>query len=95
MYALYVRDERWKYILYVQDVTAKRNRNYFRIQSIETEFPTRSRGAQDLFDLNADPYERKNLAGKPEHAERIARMRQAVLDWWKQTGGRPIDGFAK
>ena len=95
VYALYARDERWKYILYVQDVTAKRNRNYFRIQSIETEFPTRSRGAQDLFDLNADPYERKNLAGKPEHAERIARMRQAVLDWWKQTGGRPIDGFAK
>lgn len=94
VYALYVRDQRWKYILYVQDVVASRNGNYFRIQHILTDFPTRQRGDQDLYDLQNDPAELQDLAELPEHAERVAEMRKAVLQWWRQTGGKPIEGFA-
>lgn len=95
IYALYVRDERWKYILFVQDVVASRNADYFRIQSIETDYPTRRKGAQDLYDLRADPTERTNLAAKPEHAQRLAEMHTAVLAWWQETGGKPIDALAE
>lgn len=92
VYALYVRDERWKYIYYVQDVVPQRNGKYFRIQSILTDFPQRKRGDHDLYDLQADPYERRDLADLPEHAERIRASRQAILKWWKETGGKPWEG---
>ena len=95
IYALYVRDEQWKYMFFVQDVVASRNANYFRIQSIETDYPTRRKGAEDLYDLQADPTERTNLAAKPEHAQRLVEMREAVLAWWKETGGNPIDALAE
>ena len=95
IYALYVRDERWKYMFFVQDVVESRNRNYFRIQRIETDYPTRRTGAEDLYDLQADPTERTNLAAKPEHAQRLAEMRKAVLAWWRETGGKPIDALGK
>ncbi len=95
IYALYVRGERWKYIFFVQDVVASRNENYFRIQSIETNYPTRRKGAEDLYDLEADPAERTNLAAQPEHARRLAEMGKAVLAWWKETGGKPIDALAE
>lgn len=95
IYALYVRGERWKYVLYLQDVVPSRNRSYFRIQWIETDYPVRGKGAEDLYDLQADPTERNNLASRPEHARRLAEMRGAVLAWWKDTGGRPIDALAE
>ena len=94
IYALYVRDERWKYILFLQDVVASRNQDYFRVQSIETQYPARSKGAEDLYDLLADPRERNNLADRPEHAQRMAAMRETVLAWWTETGGKPIDALA-
>ena len=94
IYALYVRDERWKYIFFLHDVVAARNRSYFRIQWIETDYPARCMGDEDLYDLGADPTERTNLAARPEHAQRLAEMRKAVLAWWKKTGGKPIDALA-
>ena len=94
IYALYVRDERWKYMFFVQEVVESRNRDYFRIQWIETDYPTRRRGAEDLYDLQADPAERTNLAANPEHAQRLAEMRKALLTWWKENGGKPIDALA-
>ena len=95
IYALYVRDERWKYILLLQNIVATRNASYFRIQSIETGYPTRRKGAEDLYDLESDPMERTNLAARPEHARRRAEMRKAVLTWWNETGGKPIDALAE
>ena len=94
IYALYVRDERWKYMFFVQDVVASRNRDYFRIQWIETDYPTRQKGAEDLYDLQADPKERNNLAANPEHAQRLTEMREAVFTWWEESGGNPIDALA-
>ncbi len=95
VYALYCRTRRWKYILYVQDVTADRNRNYFRIQHILTEFPTRQAGDEDLYDLQRDPYELKDLADQPDQRRRMDELRRRVLAWWKETGGGPLPYFEK
>jgi len=90
VYALYVRTKKWKYIYFVQDVVAERNGNYLRIQSIETDYPTRSAGDQDLYDLENDPYEQHNLSGDPAHRQRLAEMKQRVMQWWRETGGKPL-----
>jgi arylsulfatase A-like enzyme len=41
--------------------------------------PTRPR--EELYDLDADPYELENLVGVPEHHETLVRLRQALEDW--------------
>ena len=91
IYAIYARDKRWKYIFYLQNVKASRNGSYFRIQSIVTEYPTRKKGDQDLYDLDADPYELKNLAADPGQAERMKKMQALAFRWWKDTGGKEFD----
>lgn len=90
VYALYARTERWKYILFVQDIVAERNRDYFRIQSILTDYPVRRAGDQDLYDLESDPYEQADLASDPAQASRLAELRGRVLSWWAETGGQPL-----
>jgi arylsulfatase A-like enzyme len=37
--------------------------------------------AEELYDLDEDPYEEHNLAGSPEHAETLGRFRAALDDW--------------
>jgi len=91
IYAIYARDKRWKYIFYLQGVRASRSGKYFRIQSIATEFPTRKKGDEDLYDLDADPLELKNLAAKPGQAGRMKKMRALAIKWWKDTGGKAFD----
>ncbi len=90
VYALYVRTKDWKYVLYVQDVVQERNGNYFRIQSILTDYPARSAGDEDLYRLTDDPYELNNLAADPAQAERLQKFRASVLKWWEETGGKPL-----
>lgn len=41
---------------------------------------------EELFDLENDPDEVINLAGKPEHAERVATMRNVLKNWMVDTG---------
>ncbi|HUV67273.1 MAG TPA: sulfatase-like hydrolase/transferase [Sedimentisphaerales bacterium] len=53
--------------------TAMREKNW--------KFITSNKG-QDLYDLNADPGEQQNLAGK--HPERVEAMQQAVTQWLKE-----------
>lgn len=90
VYALYARTERWKYILFLQDVIQERNQEYLRIQSILTDYPQRARGDEDLYDLKADPHELNNLASRPEHRRRIDQFKNDVLKWWENTGGEPL-----
>ncbi len=91
IYALYARTEKWKYILFLQDVLQSRNGDYFRIQSILTDYPERRVGAQDLYDLESDPHELNNLASQPQYAPQLERFKAQVLSWWQETGGRPLE----
>ncbi len=91
VYALYARTKKWKYILFLQDVTQDRSGDYFRIQSIATEFPTRTAGDEDLYNLESDPFEQKDLAGDAQHRQRLAGFKAAVLSWWIDTGGKPLE----
>ncbi len=43
---------------------------------------------EELFDLHADPHEINNLAAKPEHADRLKRMRGMVDNWISETGDK-------
>ena len=45
-----------------------------------------AKGAAELYDLQADPFETVNLADDPAHAEVVARL-DAALDWWTATYG--------
>ena len=40
-----------------------------------------TRPEYELYDLEQDPYEVRNLAGAPEHAETLARLREALERW--------------
>ena len=42
--------------------------------------------AEELYDLEKDPHEIRNLAGEPEHIERLKRMREIHLQWVRDTG---------
>lgn len=41
---------------------------------------------EELFDTEADPHEVVNLAHRPEHAERLQRMRAALERWQEEVG---------
>lgn len=41
------------------------------------------RPAEQLFDLEADPYETNNLAMDPDHQEKVMELREVLTDWVK------------
>jgi N-sulfoglucosamine sulfohydrolase len=45
-----------------------------------------TRPAEELYDLEADPYEQRNLAAYAAHGRRLAQMRSAVDEWMTQMG---------
>ena len=44
------------------------------------------RPAEELYDLEADPHEVRNLAEDPEYAEALSRHRALLADWIERTG---------
>jgi arylsulfatase A-like enzyme len=76
-------------VLHTQDI-GDENAKYVRMINNLSKRYTRKKGEQDLFDLDADPYERNNLAAQPDQEERVADLRKQTLDWWKCTGGGPL-----
>ncbi|MFT7620355.1 MAG: arylsulfatase A [Planctomycetota bacterium] len=89
-YAIYSRDKRWKYIHYLKDVSEGPNDDYIRLLSLMAEFPSRKQHDEDLFDLQADPYEQRNLAEVPEHKAHLQRLRATAEKWWTESGGKPF-----
>jgi N-sulfoglucosamine sulfohydrolase len=43
------------------------------------------RSAEELYDLESDPNELKNVAGDPAHAKTLAELRKTLRDWQEQT----------
>jgi arylsulfatase A-like enzyme len=85
-YALYVRDERWKYVYFLQDVSG---RELSPGPRLAPEFRARA-GQHRLYDLEQDPLEERNIAGGPKQVERVHDLRTAVFAWWKESGGAEL-----
>jgi len=90
VFAIYVRTDRWKYVLYTQAIGPK-NKKYIGIVAQMSDTPQRRKGQQNLYDLDADPYEMKDLSARAEHKAKLAEFRKQALDWWRRTGGKPLD----
>jgi len=50
------------------------------------------RGEHELYDLNSDPAETVNLAGRAEHSERVAELTEKIQRWQQRTGDRAGGG---
>ncbi len=95
-----VRDTRWKLIVNLEPQAEFRNAisNGALLQSwrkkgqegdalaAEQAALYTKRPAIELYDLQADPWELKNVAGNPENAETITRLRTQLDAWMKQQG---------
>lgn len=76
--ALYARTDQWKYVLHTQDIHDGNAKYVWMITNLSEPY-FRQRGEQDLFDLDADPYERNNLAARPAQEKRVAELRQKTV----------------
>ncbi len=57
-----------------------------RLDPIQQLFLSARKPIEELYDTRADPHEVHNLAGDPEHQDRLAAMRGALDDWIVRTG---------
>jgi uncharacterized sulfatase len=49
-----------------------------------------TRPAEELYDLNNDPWEQHNLAGLPAQAQRLAQFRAELDAWMKEQGDQGL-----
>ena len=55
------------------------------------------RPAEELYDLKADPDEQRNLAGDPNYAQTLRKLRTITDNWIRQSGdtlqmhGKPME----
>ncbi len=53
---------------------------------LQNQMFTVPRPVEELYDLDADPYETTNLAEQPEHQETLTRLRETLYAWMADTG---------
>ena len=53
------------------------------MQGPQADFFAPSKPAEELYDLDTDPQEIKNLADSPQHRDKLIELR-AVLDQWME-----------
>ncbi|MFK8113485.1 MAG: sulfatase-like hydrolase/transferase [Rubripirellula sp.] len=49
-------------------------------------FSAKTKPAEELYDLQSDPHEIRNLADKPEHQSKLRELRDALADWQNEVG---------
>jgi arylsulfatase A-like enzyme len=59
-----------------------------KLNDAQSRIMATTRLTEELYDLEADPYELANLAGRAEHAATLQEMREALQDWIKWSGDR-------
>jgi N-sulfoglucosamine sulfohydrolase len=100
-----VRSKRYKYIRNFYDdlpltppADALRSPTYRKMQALRDEGKLNTaqmacflkpRSQEELYDLQIDPYEMKNLATDPDYAETLKRLRFALEQWQNQTMDLP------
>ena len=52
-------------------------------------FFAKPRAVEELYDLNKDPFELKNLATEPDYAQTLKRLRYALEKWQAKTKDFP------
>ena len=57
-----------------------------RLTPVQAAFLARTRPPEELYDLEADPWETRNLAGLPEHAATLRDLRGKLDEWMRATG---------
>ncbi len=57
-----------------------------KLTDAQKPFMSDSKPLEELYDLETDPHEVNNLAGSPEHADVLKRMRKEHLEWVHRTG---------
>jgi arylsulfatase A-like enzyme len=84
-----VRGERWKYIRRFDDhpfpVLANCDDSESKNLLVGAGWGQREIPRERLYDLVLDPAEGDNLAGRPEFAETLARMRERLRRWMRET----------
>jgi len=102
-----VRDKRYRYIVNLMPEATFQNimteKNYENIwDSWVRDAGTNERAArlckryqhrpaEELYDLEEDPFEQNNLAGNPEYRERMDRMRKQLDAWMAQQGDKGVE----
>mgnify|MGYP001166121780 CR=1 FL=1 len=79
-YALYARDERWKYILFLRTIGP--------VKAGQQALYDLAGDPFELHDLAA------SKVGESGVDQRLAAFRAAALDWWRTTGGKELSALA-
>lgn len=98
-----VRDDRFRYIrnlrsdsTFTNNVTERGNGGWFSwVELAATDdfaagrvLDYQTRPTEELYDLDADPYELTNLADDPEHRQTLLRLRRELDAWMESQGDR-------
>ena len=57
-----------------------------KLNELQSRFFTVPRPTEELYDLEADPFETKNLAGTAEHKDTAAKLRNSLYQWMVASG---------
>ena len=69
--------------------TMKEMRRLFaegKLKGPQLQYFEKPKPLEELYDTKTDPHEVNNLADRPEHRERLERLREALFAWMEQTG---------
>ncbi len=61
-------------------------------EEMRDEYYATTRPEEELYDLKADPLERRNLADHPEQQQRLSALRDRVQRWMEETNDRLLEG---
>lgn len=90
-----IRTEKYKYIINFElntlyDAPSDIQKGAIYRTNVERYMPERPR--YELYDLDADPWEQENLAGREEVASVEADLKTRLIRWMAQTGDPVLDG---